>query len=55
MNIKVLDLLEKNKNTSEWLKIIKDYDTEIKKNSLERSQLIDEMKRLEGVGEINAD
>ncbi len=54
LNRQVLDAIEKNKNTSEWLKIIKDYDTKSKNIALKRSELTDEMKRLEGTGEINS-
>ncbi|RNA23960.1 translocase subunit seca, partial [Brachionus plicatilis] len=54
LNDKVLTLIETNKNASEWIEVIKKFDLESKSKALTRSEVIDEMKRLEANGEINS-
>ena len=52
----VLDLLEatKNKDTSQWTRVIEEYDEKEKRKELSVSELVLEMKRLEGMDEINS-
>ncbi len=53
-NCYTLDLIENEKNTSKWVSIIKEYNFKEKIKTLSASELINEMKRLQGTCEINS-
>ena len=54
LNSYVLELMAKEKDAHKWIELIKKYDLGEKTKDLSATELITQMKRLEGVGEINS-
>ncbi|CAF0787513.1 unnamed protein product [Brachionus calyciflorus] len=49
----LLDLLETNSDTNQWIQIINKHDISIKRKELSAQEIVNEMKKLEGTLEIN--